>query len=94
MILSKEKKEEYRELSQYYKSRFSKIFDMHPYSCIPTGFDKQQLMLRNGYSGKSPSCIITASLDIKTGRPEWGAEAGKEYYVLTIHDVSGQRPRG
>lgn len=87
MIVLKEKEEEYRELSQYYKIRFKKIFDMYPYSYIPTGLDKRQLILRNGYSKKSPSCIITASLNIKTGKPEWGAEPGKEYYVLTIHDV-------
>lgn len=87
MIIARAKPEEYREISPYYKSRFKSIFDMYPYSCIPTGFDKQQLMLRNGYSRKSPSCVITASLDIKTGNPEWGAEKGKEYFVLKIHDV-------
>ena len=34
MILSGEKKEEYRELKPYYKSRFSSIFQMYPYSKI------------------------------------------------------------
>lgn len=37
MILSGEKKEEYRELKPYYISRFKNIFDMHPYSAIPSG---------------------------------------------------------
>lgn len=87
MIVSREKLEEYREISPYYKSRFKNLFSMYPYSYIPTGGDKQQLILRNGYSKNSPSCIITASLDIKRGKPEWGAEENKEYYVLTIHDV-------
>lgn len=87
MILSKEKKEEYRDKSPYYMARFKSIFDMFPNSYIPTGLDKQRIILRNGYSRKSPSCIITASLDIKTGRPEWGAEEGKEYYVLRIYNV-------
>lgn len=30
MILSGEKKEEYREIKPYYKSRFKTIFSMHP----------------------------------------------------------------
>lgn len=87
MILSSQKQEEYRELSPYYKTRFKSIFEMFPYSYIPTGLDRQKIVLRNGYSRKSPSCIITASLDIKTGRTEWGAEKDKEYYVLRIHSV-------
>ena len=37
MILSGEKKEEYREIKPYYTSRFKKIFDMYPYSNIPSG---------------------------------------------------------
>lgn len=87
MIIAKEKLEEYREISPYYKSRFKNIFEMCPYSYIPTGLDKQQLILRNGYSKNSPSCIITVSLCIATGKTEWGAEKDKKYYVLKIHDV-------
>lgn len=72
MILSGEKKEEYREIKPYYKSRFSKMFEMHPYSFIPVGYDSQKVMFRNGYSNSSPSFIALCSLDIKTGREEWG----------------------
>jgi hypothetical protein len=86
-ILSGEKKEEYREYNEYYASRFKHLFQMYHDSCIPVGADKQQLILRNGYSGKSPSCMITATLDISTGKPEWGAENGKIYYILRIHEV-------
>ncbi len=86
MIMSGEKTEEYREITPHYKSRFKNIFCMHPYSCIPAGGDTHEIMLRNGYSRKSPSGIVTVSLSIKTGRPEWGAEQGKEYFVLKIHD--------
>ena len=90
MILSGEKKEEYREVKPYYKSRFAKIFEMHPYSYIPTGIDTHEIMFRNGYSGDSPSFIATCSLDIKQGRPEWGAEPGVDYYVLTIVDIKSK----
>lgn len=39
MILSGEKQEEYREIKPYYKTRFKKIFNMHPNSYIPVGID-------------------------------------------------------
>ena len=87
MIVSGIKKEEYRAVSAYYKVRFKNLFNMYPYTYTPTGYDTQKLMLRNGYSKNSPSCIITASLDIKKGKPEWGAEEDKEYYVLKIYNV-------
>lgn len=87
MILSGEKKEEYRELKPYYKSRFSSIFQMYPYSKIPYGTDCQQIMFRNGYSKNSPSFIADCTLDIKKGKQEWGAEPNVEYYVLKIDKI-------
>ncbi len=90
MILSGEKKEEYREVKPYYKARFKKIFEMCPYSYIPTGLDTHEIMFRNGYSGDSPSFIAICSLDIKQGRAEWGAESGVDYYVLTIVDIKSK----
>lgn len=53
MILSGEKKEEYREIKPYYTSRFKKIFEMYPYSNIPSGGDK----------GKSDLGTDTAAVD-------------------------------
>jgi hypothetical protein len=87
MIIAKEKTEEYRELSPYYKSRFKNIFEMYLPNYIPTGLDRHIITLRNGYLKKSPSCIIETSLGIGKGKPEWGAEKGKEYYILKIHEV-------
>lgn len=88
MILSGEKKEEYREIKPYYKSRFKTIFSMHPYSFMPQAGDNQNIAFRNGYGSKSPMFIAKCTLDIKTGREEWGAEPGKEYYTLTIHEIT------
>ena len=87
MILSGEKKEEYREIKPYYLSRFKNIFEMHPHSFIPTDLDEQKIMFRNGYSGTSPSFVAICTLDIKIGKEEWGAEKDVEYYVLTIKDI-------
>lgn len=35
----------------------------------------------------SPSINAICSLDIGTGKEEWGAEPGKLYYVLKIHEI-------
>jgi len=91
MILTGEKKEEYREIKPYYKNRFKSVFDMYPYSYIPTGTDEKQIMFRNGYSTNSPSFIADCTLDIKKGKEEWGAEKDCEYYVLKIHRVYNEK---
>lgn len=88
MILSGEKKEEYRDVSAYWKTRFSNVFAMYPYSYLPVGGVQQPILFRNGYRKDSPSFVAMCSLeDIRQGKTEWGAELGKEYFVLRIHKV-------
>lgn len=83
MILSGEKKEEYRELKPYYQTRFVRLWQG---SLI--GFDaKRKVMFRNGYSKKAPSFVATVTLDIGEGKPEWGAKKGEQYYILKIHSI-------
>lgn len=81
MIVSGEKKEEYREIKPYYDSRFIKIF----------GFDylnkRVELIFRNGYSYDSPSVRCLCILNKGYGKKKWGAEEGKEYYILTIIEI-------
>lgn len=81
MILSGKKKEEYRALSKYYQTRFNNIFD-----ALDT--DIKEIAFRNGYSSNSPLFVAKCTLHIKTGNPEWGAEPGKEYYTLKIHEIT------
>lgn len=81
MILSGKKKEEYRALSKYYQTRFDNLFDS-----LDT--DIKEIAFRNGYSSNSPLFIAKCTLHIKTGSPEWGAEPGKEYYTLKIHEIT------
>lgn len=83
MILSGEKKEEYRELKPYYQKRFVNLWQG---SLI--GFDaRRKVMFRNGYSKQSPSFVATVTIGIGTGKTEWGAEEGKDYYILKICDI-------
>lgn len=71
MILSREKKEEYREIKPYYTSRFKNME-----SCL--------VKFRNGYSLSSPYIICAVHIKKGTGKQEWGAEPNKNYYVLEI----------
>ena len=82
MIASREKTEEYREIKPYYRKRFETIGLLDVYG-LPV-VNKVWVILRNGYSTKSPQIEAEVTLDIKEGRPEWGAEPGVEYYVLKI----------
>lgn len=74
MILSGEKKEEYREIKPYYISRFK---DM----------EKDLVKFRNGYSLESPYIVCWVHIKKGTGRQEWGAEPNKDYYVLEIKGI-------
>ncbi len=89
MILSGEKTEEYRELKPYYASRFCNLFG---FSKVINAFknetEPRKIIFRNGYSNNSPSFIAECSLLVGEGRPEWGAEPNKEYYILKILDIA------
>jgi len=80
MILSGEKKEEYREIKPYYESRFEHLWQ----GSLIGGQAQRKIMFRNGYSKNSPSFIASCTLSIGFGHPEWGAEPNKKYYVLHI----------
>lgn len=101
MILSGEKKEEYREIKPYYTTRFCKYFPFKinsgfwncDQSIIETYIVKNpnklcfDVIFRNGYSANSPSFMAKVSLSIGAGSEEWGAEKDKEYFILTVQEI-------
>lgn len=92
MIRSGKKREEYRDIKQYYTSRFTRIFAQAP------GYADSEksafIRFRAGYSASSPSIIAECTLRIGIGRTEWGAEKGKEYYILTVQNFEdGEKAR-
>jgi|WetSurMetagenome_2_1015567.scaffolds.fasta_scaffold00725_25 hypothetical protein len=102
MIKSGEKKEEYREIKAYYTSRLAKLWcnnylykEYNPKMqelFINWLKDKNeiefgQVMFRNGYSADSDNFIAQCGLRIGTGRTEWGAMEGTEYYIFSIEDI-------
>lgn len=82
MILSGEKKEEYRTRNDYYYTRFKKIVDK-----IEQG-EKQYILLRNGYSKNSPTIKIEVeNILIGGGKEEWGYVGPEICFVLKILSV-------
>lgn len=106
MILSGEKKEEYREIKEYYETRFRNLFgaltvhsvsvfsDIEEYELLQGESvikqirkdSVQEIIFRNGYSKDSKAIKARCRLRIGKGRPEWGAEPDKQYYILEILD--------
>ena len=87
MILSGEKKEEYREIKPYYTTRFyGRAYEYN----VKKGFMKEYerkyitILLRNGYSKSSSTLKANCMITKGYGKPELGAEPNKEYYVLKI----------
>lgn len=78
MILSGEKKEEYRNITKYYETRFNNLFKNQ---------EDAWIMFRNGYSSKSPSFMARCSLKKGFGHVEWGAEPETKYYILEIKEI-------
>lgn len=83
MIKSGEKKEEYRELKQYYHIRIKKVFGLDYKN------KEVEVIFRNGYRKDNPTITCKCKLRIGQGKEEWGAEKGKEYYVLEILKIVG-----
>lgn len=46
------------------------------------------ILFRNGHSKKAPTMIVECiSITIDTGKPQWGAEKGTEYFVFQLGKV-------
>ena len=75
MILSGEKIEEYRDIKPYYNIRL-------------IGREYDSVVFRNGYARDAPSLTIELkTIRFGTGKPEWGAEEGKTYFVLSLGKI-------
>lgn len=89
MILSGEKKEEYREVKMYWASRlcdgFTSTFGIYANPDFKS-FDK--IIFRNGYS-KTCRTMHVEFLGIKKaeGKEEWGAMKGKKYFVIQLGKI-------
>jgi len=93
MILSGEKKEEYREIKPYWKSRLcistpegQPLTDDYKGSCLWSQWD--DIVFKNGYSKNSPTMRVRIkNVRIGEGYSLWGAEPNKEYFVFELGDI-------
>lgn len=93
MILSGEKKEEYREIKPYYTSRLEKLFSYNIHTnksevwYLGNKTIPQEIMFRNGYNHNSPFIKCKCVLGAGFGKKEWGAIPGQLYYILRIVEI-------
>lgn len=79
MIVSGEKKEEYREIKPYYDKRLGYLTE---------GTGKiTKIILRNGYRHDSPSVKCKCTVEIGEGKKEWGADPDINYYIIKIIEI-------
>ena len=89
MILSGEKKEEYREIKRYWIQRFCDEFKFEIFD--PECFKHFDLIeFSNGYGHKVPKFTIKCEgFKISKGNTLWGAEPNMYYFVVKLgHIVS------
>lgn len=96
MILSGEKKEEYREIKPYWEKRIKKQYQDIPYITLEFTLQRNKhyfgnkpikVKFINGYSKSSPYFVANCHTYIRQGKTKWGAEPNKEYFVLDIKNI-------
>jgi len=88
LIKSGEKVEEYRALSEYWTKRLTyEIFGVSEKDKFP--FKKfDTITFSNGYAKDRDQFVIKLiDIEINEGRPDWGAEAGVQYFVLVLGEI-------
>ncbi len=86
MIASGEKKEEYREIKPYWIKRLCSEFGSnHVFEHVFRSKKFDTVTFKNGYAKDAPTLVIEwRMLVVRKGRPEWGAEPGKKYFVIKL----------
>lgn len=88
MILSSEKKEEYREIKPYWTKRFlNGLYDLKVNKDYFIINAQGTVIFQNGYQKNAPRIKCFIELTQGCGKEEWGAEPNKEYYILKILSV-------
>ena len=75
MICRGEKREEYREVTEYWRKRIDSARTL----------DYKQF--KEIFDSKSPTATLRVHLTLGKGVQEWGAEPYKDYYILQILEV-------
>ena len=87
MILSGEKKEEYRDMKPFYDKRIENILQKK-YGEISQPSVEMDIKFKNGYGKEAPSFISHCKVFKRLGgNINWGATPNKWYYVFEILEV-------
>ena len=93
MIVSGEKKEEYRESKVYWLKRLVEETMQLGYSMDTMVFKKfETVTFKNGYSKNSPTVEVELKNieyrnGFRNGVPAWGAVDGEPYFVLVLGNI-------
>lgn len=99
MILSGEKREEYRDIKPYWTIRIVRWLGF-PASETESVLEllrkketttEKRVVLQNGYGRNASKVAVLCTLSIDTGNAEWGAEQGKEYYRFHIKSILSRK---
>lgn len=83
MIASGDKKEEYREIKDFWLPR---LFDRDGDNFHPKPF--KRVHFRNGYNANSPVVEVEfKGIVLGYGRQKWGAQKGEKYIVIKLGKV-------
>ena len=83
MIASGQKKEEYREPKEFWRSRLT---DQEGEFLYFKHFDA--VHFRNGYSPSSPTMLVECKgIKLDYGKQKWGAGKGKKYFVIKLGKI-------
>lgn len=86
LIKSGIKKEEYRDLNDFWKKRLYESNDITSGKWhLPKSFDTLVFTLGYPKADDTERRLVfkNPKIRIDTGNPEWGAESGKQYFVIT-----------
>lgn len=84
MILSGEKREEYRDIKPYWKKRL--LFAENGCQEYPKDFDI--IRFKNGYQKDAREMDVKfEGLSISNGIKEWGADMSKLYYTIVLGKI-------
>ncbi len=95
MILAGEKGDEYRQIKPYWTVRIIHWlgFPDSETEAVLELLRKQETLtakpvtLQNGYGANAPEVEVMCTLSIGTGKEEWGASPGKEYFRFHIKKI-------
>jgi hypothetical protein len=90
MIASGEKKEEYRDYTEFWQARLM-LYDITERNNITPHkryYDYKKfdtVTFQHGYRRDASRMVFEfKGVEARNGKPEWGAEPGKEYFVISL----------